>query len=227
MLPMSSRDWTGITAPFSRSPSASRSSRTGSTPRCQSRIAKSPDGEGRARSAGRGGVTGIEVTIGRTDVGRLGSDQPSVAKLLQAMCGPADDSADGERRREQVGRPSQAMEQERRVELDIGFDATLRLTFAEQTKRGGFDLAREVVEALIAPARIEALGGLGEDVGAGVPDSIDAMSESHETLAPLQFGADDGFRALLRADFEYHVERWPGCAAMQRTLERADGAGDR
>src|SRR5213594_285531 len=114
-----------------------------------------------------------------------------------------------------------------RVELDIGFDAALWLAFAQQTKRGGFDLAREVVQARISPARIEALGGLGEDVGAGVTDSIDAVSESHEALAPLQLGADHGFRALGRADVEYHVERRPGCAAMEGTLKCADGAGDR
>ena len=52
------------------------------------------------------------------------------------------------------------------------------------------------------------------------------MAESHEALAPIQFGADDRFRALGRADFKYHVERRPGSAAVQGTLERADSAGD-
>ena len=53
------------------------------------------------------------------------------------------------------------------------------------------------------------------------------MSESHEALAAIEFGADDGFRALGRADLEHHVERGTGRAAMQRALERADRAGDR
>ena len=52
------------------------------------------------------------------------------------------------------------------------------------------------------------------------------MAESHQALAPIQFEADEAFRALGRADFKDHVERGPGCAAMQRTLERADCARD-
>jgi len=34
------------------------------------------------------------------------------------------------------------MQQERRVELDIGVEATLRLALTQQTQRSGFDLLR-------------------------------------------------------------------------------------
>src|SRR5712691_9628219 len=166
----------------------------------------------RAPSDRRAGVTTIKVTICRTDISRLRPDQSSIAKLFQTMCGPAEDATDGERRREQFGRQSEAMQQERRVELDIGIDSTLWLAFAEQTKRGGLDLPREVVEALIAPARIEALGGPTKDIGTRVTDSVDAVSESHEALAPIQFRENEGVRALGSPDFKHHVQRRPGCA---------------
>ena len=140
---------------------------------------------------------------------------------------PAEDASDREGRREQFGRQAQAVQQQCSVELDIGVEPPLRLAFTEQTKRGAFDAPRQVVKAPIAAACIELLGGVGQDIRARIAHSVDAMSESHEALAPIQLGADDGFRALGRADFEHHVERRTGRAAMQWALERAHGAGDR
>jgi len=68
---------------------------------------------------------------------------------------------------------------------------------------------------------------LRQDIGTRVTHAVDAMSESHETLAPIELGADDRFRALGSADFEDHVQRGTRRPAVQRTLERADRAGDR
>ena len=53
------------------------------------------------------------------------------------------------------------------------------------------------------------------------------MAESHQPFAAIELGADHRFGALGSADLEHHVERRTGRAAMQRALERADGAGDR
>jgi hypothetical protein len=53
------------------------------------------------------------------------------------------------------------------------------------------------------------------------------VSESHEALAAIEFGADDRFGALRCGDVEHHVERRTGCAAMQRALECTDRAGNR
>src|SRR5207253_6032463 len=154
----------------------------------------------------------IVVKARRPDVGRLRSDQPAVAQLLQAVRRPADHAADGERRGEEGGGEFQTVQQECRVELDIGVEATLRLALPQQPQRGGFDLLRQMIETLVATARIEALRGLGQHIRARVPHPVDAMPESHEALAPIELGADDRFRALGRADFKDHVECRSRCA---------------
>src|SRR6266705_1144586 len=169
----------------------------------------------------------IVMEVRRSDVGRLRADQPSVAQLFQAVCRPAEDASDGERRSEQFGRKSQTVQQQRRVELDIGLEPPFWLAFTEQTQRGDFDLPRKVIEKLIAAARIEAFGSSGKHIRTRVTHAVDAMSESHETLAPIEFGADDTFRPFGSTDFEHHIQRRTRCAAMQWTLECADGAGDR
>jgi len=53
------------------------------------------------------------------------------------------------------------------------------------------------------------------------------MSEPHQPLAAIQFRADDGLGAVRGADLQDGVERRTGCSAVERTLERADRAGDR
>lgn len=75
----------------------------------------------------------------RANVGGLRPDQFSFSKLFKAMHGPAEDTSDGERRSEQFGRQSQAMQQQCSVEFDVGIKSPLRLVFSEQAQRGGFD----------------------------------------------------------------------------------------
>src|SRR5437762_2250697 len=62
--------------------------------------------------------------------------------LATPLDAPEAHAAHGECRREQRGWESQTMQQERRVELDIGVEATLRLALTQQTQRSGFDLLR-------------------------------------------------------------------------------------
>src|SRR2546428_2865825 len=128
----------------------------------------------------RPGRTAIVVKVCWADVDRLRPDQSAVAKLFQAMCRPAEDASHGKRWREQFGRQSQTVQQQRRIEFDIGIESPFRLALTEQAQRGGFDLPGQLIERPIAVARIEALGGLGEDIRARVTHSVDAMSESHE-----------------------------------------------
>ena len=97
----------------------------------------------------------------------------------------------------------------------------------KQTQRSEIDRPSEVIEVPIAVARIEACSGLRQDVRPRIAHAIDAMSESHQTLAPIQLGADDEFCALGSAGLEHHIERWTWRAAMERALERPDGTGDR
>ena len=52
------------------------------------------------------------------------------------------------------------------------------------------------------------------------------MAEAHQPLARFDFLAQHFLGAGDVADLEDHVQRRAGRAAVQRTLERADGAGD-
>src|SRR5260221_6758251 len=67
-------------------------------------------------------------------VDRLRPDQSAVAKLFEAMRRPAEDAADREGRREQIRRQTQAVQQQGRVELDVGIEPPVRLTLAEQAE---------------------------------------------------------------------------------------------
>ena len=96
----------------------------------------------------------------------------------------------------------------------------------QQAQRGPFDAARHIVQTAIAVAPVELLGGACQDVGARIANPVDAVAESHDALAAIQLRANDRLGAVRRADFEHHVERGTGRAAVQRTFERADGAGD-
>ena len=62
------------------------------------------------------------------------------------MRGPAGDAPDRECRREQFRRQAQAVQQQRRVELDVGVEPPIRLALAQQAQRGRLDLSGEIVE---------------------------------------------------------------------------------
>jgi len=62
----------------------------------------------------------IIVKSYRADIRGLRPDQLPFGKLLNAMCGPSENSSNGEGPSEQFGRQSQTMQQQRRVELDVG-----------------------------------------------------------------------------------------------------------
>lgn len=81
----------------------------------------------------------------RSGVVRLRPDQPAVAKLFQAVCGPPDDTSGGESGREQFGRQAQTMQQQGRVEFDVGVETPVGLVFAEQAKRRSFHFPCEVI----------------------------------------------------------------------------------
>ena len=77
--------------------------------------------------------------MARADVFRLRADDPVGAALLERMCDPAAGPADGERRREQRRWQAEAVQQQRRVELDIGLQAPARLVLLEETQRVRLD----------------------------------------------------------------------------------------
>jgi len=148
------------------------------------------------------------------DVDRLRPDQLAFGKLLQTMRRPSKHTADGEGRSEQLSGQSDAVQQQRGVKLDVGIKPPLRLVFAEQTQRGGFDASCEAIEALVSIALKKPLGCLRKHIGARIAHAVDAVPESHDPFTAIQFGADEGFGSLGSADLEDHVERRPRRPAM-------------
>ena len=106
------------------------------------------------------------------------------------------------------------MQQERRVEFDVRVESPVRFAFAKQAQRGRFHASRKFVESLIAICRIEPIGGMGQDIRARIPHTVDSVSESHEALTSIELGAYDGFGALWTPDFKNHLERGSGRSTM-------------
>lgn len=114
------------------------------------------------------------------------------------------------------------MEQERGVELDVGVEGTVGLVLPQQAQGGGFDAAGELVERRVAAAHVEALRFRGEHVGARIAHAVDAVAETHQTLAAGELLAQHRLGAVGGADLEDHVERGAGSAAVERPFESAD-----
>lgn len=66
-----------------------------------------------------------------------------------------------------------------------------------------------------------------ENGGAWITDAVDAMSHSHDAPTRGQLGLDPSFRARRVADRVEHVEHGARCAAVQRSLQRAERRNDR
>src|SRR5262245_6375797 len=94
-----------------------------------------------------------------TDVDRLWPNESAVAQLFEAMRRPTEDSSDSERRREEFCWQFQTVEQQRRVELDVGVEPAIGLVLAQKPKRRDLDRSREIVERAIAVSGVETLGG--------------------------------------------------------------------
>jgi hypothetical protein len=118
------------------------------------------------------------------------------------------------------------VQQKGSVEFHVGLKPPVRLAFAEEAKRGSFNTPGEVVKLPVAAARVELVSGSGQYIRAWIAHPIDSVSESHEALTLIQLGAKDSFGTLRTADFEDHLERRAGRAAMERTLEGAHRASD-
>ena len=118
------------------------------------------------------------------------------------------------------------MEQECGVELDIRLQVAARFVLFEQSEGDRFEGARQLVQLHVAAAQKHPLGGDVENISAGVAHPINPVAEAHQLLAPFELVAQIRFGARRLADFEDHVERGAGRAAVQRPLERTDCAGD-
>ena len=63
------------------------------------------------------------------------ADQLPILQLLQTMRGPAGNASDRKGRREEIRRQTQAVQQERGEELDVGVEAPIRFALARRSKR--------------------------------------------------------------------------------------------
>jgi len=68
------------------------------------------------------------------------------------------DAPHGEGGREELRREADAVQQQRRVELDVGVEPALGLALVQHAQRRGFDGLCERIQPLVAAARVEPLG---------------------------------------------------------------------
>ena len=158
---------------------------------------------------------------------RLRPDQPAVAQLLQAVRRPAGDAADGEGRREQLGRQPQAVQQQRGVELDVGVQAAVRLALAEQAQGRGLDRAGELVERPVAAAARRTAPP--PRPGRRPADRAPGRRGGRSPSAARRGRASRGCTASARSGVPISKtmsSAGPGRAAVQRPFKRPDGAGD-
>src|SRR5215218_6879685 len=114
------------------------------------------------------------------------------------------------------------MQQQRRVELDVGLQVPAWLVLSEQSQRRLFDIERQLVEFFIPVGGVEALGSGGEYVCPRVAYAVDPVPETHEPLAAPELLAQERLGPARVPDLEHHIERRPRRATMQRPLERTD-----
>src|SRR5262249_820586 len=150
---------------------------------------------------------------------RAGPDQPVVAVLLEHVSGPARYAAHREDRRELIGRNSHGRVARAGEEVDVRVDVLL---FRYHARHGVEDLDWAIVADLAAE-----LGGEPAQVlGARVFHAIDAMAEAHEPHLVRDGLADPRLRLRRILDLVDHQHHLLVGAAVQRTLERADGGRD-
>src|SRR5262245_19974799 len=90
------------------------------------------DRPGMSRSGSQGDWS--PSATGRSRVFGLRTDDAIRARLFERVCNPAAHPADGKRRCEERHLEAESVEQQRRVELDVGLEPAARLVLLEQTK---------------------------------------------------------------------------------------------
>src|SRR5215210_2588365 len=116
------------------------------------------------------------------DVLRLRPDEAVELPLLETMRRPPRNPAYRERRREQLRRQTEPVQQQCRVELDVGLQVPAGLVLLEKPQRRPFHVQRKIVEFSVAVGRVQALRGACEHVGPRVAYAVDPVSEPHQPL---------------------------------------------
>src|SRR5215210_3562234 len=114
------------------------------------------------------------------------------------------------------------MQQQRRVELDVGLQVPAWLVLSEQSQRRLFHVKRQLVEFFIPVGGVEALGSGGEYVCPRVAYAVDPVPETHEPLAAPELLPQVRLGPARIPDLEHHIEGGSWRAAVQRPLERTD-----
>src|SRR5918997_1489705 len=95
-----------------------------------------PPSWGRARRLGRNTFAGwLPGPVRLPDVLGLRADEAVFGLLFEAVGRPSGDPADGEGRGEEVRGEAQAVQEEGRVELDVGLEVAARPVLREEAER--------------------------------------------------------------------------------------------
>ena len=133
---------------------------------------------------------------------------------------PATGAGNGENRGEQIGRNPEAVVHRRAVEIDV----RVQVLLCEH------DLGDPLRH--LDPLRVTQLGGQNlshalEVRGARVEHFVHAVTDAHDLALLRQAVGHVGIDLIERADFLEHLNDALVSAAMKRSLEGADGCGDR
>ena len=157
----------------------------------------------------------------RPDVARRGTNEAPLRPLLDDVRAPPGDAPHGEGGRERLARQADRVEEDRRVELDVRAQRTLRVARAQRFLGRVLDGPGEG-EAVARVGPREALDLPLEHRGPRIAHPVDAVAHAHDAPPGVELPVDPRPRALWRADGVEHVEHRPRRAAVQRALERAD-----
>src|SRR2546422_53306 len=146
-----------------------------------------------------------------------------VLPVLDDLGRPSGDPGDREDRREEVGRDSEAVEDQSGVEVHVREN----LFGGELSHDRVLDCGRDPVVRVVPAHLREAPGEVLEDESPRVVRLVDAVAESVDLLFVPQDVQDEFFRGLRMADPLDRAEGRLDCAAMEGPLERRERRGDR
>src|SRR5215213_5400855 len=168
-------------------------------------------------------LDGNELLVHRANELRLRADQTIIRHLLEHVRAPSGHPRDGEGWGKHVTWQTDRRKYRRRVELDVRVEATVRFSLVEH-RQGPF---------LGATRQLEEFGctGLGchstQDFRARILGLVDAVSKTHEAVTAIERLGQPAIDVFSRTDRLQHVQHLRWRAAVERTLQRADRAGNR
>ena len=163
---------------------------------------------------------------GWTDVTRARPDQAAHRSLFGDVRTPANDARRGKHRREERSGNAHGVQQYCGVELNVGAQGALRMSFGEESFGFAFDRACNRQSVGGGSGALQPRRGAFQCRGAWIADSVDAMPHAHDAATGSQFLFEPVARPFGMTDGVQHIEYGSRRATVERSFERADRGDD-